>query len=88
MGNPPDRLKMLTAGTVDRSTRQTIIVTLDRATPGGNQATGTRPSRGAHRFAPPASAWRRPVDRSAPVIAEQPTDQGKRPHLAVSGVRC
>lgn len=88
MGNPPDRLKMLTAGTVDRSTRQTIIATLDRATPGGNHGPGTRPSRESHRVAPRASTRCRPVDRSAPRTAESPADLGQRPHLAVPGVRC
>ena len=38
-GNPPDHPKMLMVGTVDRSTRQTIIATLDRAAPSGNQGT-------------------------------------------------
>jgi len=88
MGNPPDRLKMLTAGTVDRSTRQTIIATLDGAAPGGNQAPGTRASRAPRPGPPPMPERYRPVDRSASGIAELRPDQGKRRRLAGPRVRC
>jgi len=88
MGNPPDHRKMLMAGTVDRSTRQTIIATLDRAAPGGNQGAGAAASRRLHRkpagSVPPVP----PVDRPAPRIAESPSDQGERVHLAGCGMRC
>ena len=64
--NPPDRLKMPTAGIVDRSTRQTIIATLDRADPSGNQAVSgpARPRPGARIRSTPSCGQMPDVDHA------------------------
>ena len=82
MGNPPDHPKMLTAGTVDRSTRQTILATLDRATPSGNQGDPVPWRCGVGLWTDGRPRWgNRPLTRRNVLVSQDPKCGARFPAL-------